>query len=389
MPFNALDLVLVGLVVGAGVGGWRLGFVARAASWGGMAVGLLLAARALPAVVTAAERSAGRAQLVLVAVVLLVGGAFAGQAIGLLLGTRLHLGIHSTEGRTVDAIGGAVAGVLGVLVAVWILVPAIADVPGWEARQVRTSRVTRAVDLLFPAPPDATRTLRQLLGEQYPRVFDALRPSPEVGPPPAASGLSRETSDQVVRSTVKVTGEACGRIQEGSGFVVGPDLVVTNAHVVAGERTSLLERSDGSRVPARVVAFDPRRDVAVLSAPGMDRPALVLADIGVAGRGAVFGHPGGGALRIAPFSVGQRITALGRDIYGEERTSRDVLVLASALAPGDSGGALVDPTGRVVGVAFAIAPDEPGVAYALTTAELRPVLAAAGRGDADTGACVA
>ncbi len=388
MPFNALDVILAGLLVMGGFGGWRLGLLARAASWAGMALGLVLAARVLPTVVTSAERSSGRAGVVMIALAILAGGAFVGQAIGLLVGTRLHLGIRSAEGRSADAAAGAVTGVLGVLVAVWILVPTLADVPGWEARQVRTSRITRAVEEIFPAPPDATGTLRHLLGEQYPRVFDALRPSPSVGPPPAASGLSRATSDQVARSTVKVVGEACGRIQEGSGFVAGPDLVVTNAHVVAGERTTLLERSDGSRVSARVVAFDPARDLAVLAAPGIGRPPLALGDTAAGGRGAVFGHPGGGDLRITPFSVGQRITAVGRDIYGEARTERDVLVLAADLAPGDSGAALVDATGQVVGVAFAIAPDRPGVAYALSTAELRPVLDQAAA-PVDTGACVA
>jgi S1-C subfamily serine protease len=127
----------------------------------------------------------------------------------------------------------------------------------------------------------------------------------------------------------------------------------------------------------------------VLWAPDIGRDPLPIGDTDVGGRGGVFGHPGGGTLRIAPFAVGQEITAVGRDIYGADRSRRDVLVLSSSLAPGDSGAALVDPGGAVVGVAFAIAPDRPGVAYALTTGELQAVLADGAAAGADAGDCVA
>jgi len=387
--FNALDVGLVALTAVAALGGWRLGLIARSLSWLGMGLGLALAARLVPSVVDSTNTAMSRGQQVLLAMGLLVGGAFIGQALGLLIGNRVNLAMHSPATRRLDSIGGAAAGLIGMLVAIWLVVPIAADVQGWPSRAIRQSRVARAVTDLFPPAPNATSTMRRLLGGSYPQVFDALRPTPEVGPLPAASGIAPETSARVVRSTVKVIGEACDRIQEGSGFVVAPGLVVTNAHVVAGERATVLERSDGSRVKGTVVAFDPRRDLALLAAPSIDRPALAVADIGLAGRGAVYGHPGGGPLTIAPFRVGQRITAVGTDIYDGARTRRDVLVLASALHPGDSGGALVDTRGRVVGVAFAIAPDRPGVAYALATSELRAVLSVARGTPVATGRCVA
>jgi S1-C subfamily serine protease len=170
--------------------------------------------------------------------------------------------------------------------------------------------------------------------------------------------------------------------------VVGDGLVVTNAHVVAGEDETVVQRSDGSEVRAQVVAFDPNRDLAVLRASDLDRPALRRSDIGVGGVGAVFGHPGGEELRAAPFQVGEEVTATGTDIYDRNRIERQVLILASALRPGDSGAALVDPQGAVVGVAFAIAPDRPGVSYALAIEELEPVLAGNLSGPVDTGPCL-
>ena len=136
---------------------------------------------------------------------------------------------------------------------------------------------------------------------------------------------------------MRIEGEACSRIQEGSGFFVADDLVVTNAHVVAGEDDSDVVLSDGSRMDGTVVAFDPVRDLAVLRTSGADRPALPLDGADVGTSGGVFGHPGGGPLEISPFQVGEQITAVGTDIYDSRRSERKVLVLAADLAPGDSG----------------------------------------------------
>jgi S1-C subfamily serine protease len=185
--------------------------------------------------------------------------------------------------------------------------------------------------------------------------------------------MTQEVADGVRQSVVRVEGEACGRLQEGTGFFVGDGVVVTNAHVVAGEDDSIIELADGSQAEAVVVAFDPARDLAVL-ATGADAPALAIGSGEVGDVGGVFGHPGGGPLEISPFEVGEEITASGRDIYDQTATQREVLVLAADLAPGDSGSALVDPDGQVVGVAFAVAPDRAGVAYALAVSELQAVL---------------
>jgi S1-C subfamily serine protease len=165
--------------------------------------------------------------------------------------------------------------------------------------------------------------------------------------------------------------------------------VVTNAHVVAGERTTSVIDEKGTSLPAIVVAFDPVRDLAVLSVPRLRAAPLSIA-VGTAGmEGAVYGHPGGGALQAAPARIGEEIVAVGTNIYRTSKSRRHVFVLAASLAPGDSGGALVDRTGAVIGVAFAIDPGRKGTSYALTDAEVGPVLAAANAGRiADTGSCL-
>jgi S1-C subfamily serine protease len=215
-----------------------------------------------------------------------------------------------------------------------------------------------------------------------------LRPAPNAGPPPAASGLSQATLDRVIPSTVQVEGPACGRIQEGSGFVAAREIVVTNAHVVAGEGETVVIASDGHRTPATVVLFDSDRDLAVLSVPGLKAAPLPIRDAEPQTRGAVLGHPGGGPLEVSPFLVSDEVKAVGRDLYDRHETRREVLILASNLAPGDSGAALVDPAGQVVGVAFAIAPDRPGTAYALDVVELHAALRAPRSPKANTGSCL-
>jgi S1-C subfamily serine protease len=386
---NVLDLILVALLVAAAVGGYRLGFVTRALSWLGLSMGVFVASRLLPVLLRNLRGGTEPDGLLMVAIGVLVLGAFVGQVAGLIAGTHLQLGLRTRQARQVDHVTGAIAGALGVLVALWVVSPAMGSVPGWTARETRRSAIVREVNGLFPGAPDTARSMRQLLGAGYPEVFDALRPAPEVGPPPAASGLDEVTARRIAASTVKIFGQACSLEQEGSGFLVAPHLVATNAHVVAGERSTYVLLADGSQLRATPVAFDPERDIAILRVPGLDRPALPVLPSNVGQRGGVFGHPHGGPLTISPFQVGQKEVVTGTDIYGGHRTRRSVLFLASDLAPGDSGGALVTPQGQVVGVAFAIAPDKPGVSYALDTAELQAVLRTAGLAQVGTGGCVA
>jgi S1-C subfamily serine protease len=374
--------------VGAAIGGYRLGFLTRVASWIGLAIGVLVGSLVLPPILRGIDDTESDL-LLLVTVGILLGAAFIGQAAGMLTGSRLHATLPGATVRSADRAAGAVAGVVGLLVVVWLLLPLMADVPGWFATQARTSSLAELVHERLPEPPDTVDTLRRLVGEdQFPRVFEGLDRSPDVGPPPTSINIAQPVVEQVVPSTVKIESVACERIQEGSGFVVAGDLVVTNAHVVAGEEDTVVERDDGEDLDAEVVAFDPNRDLAVLRVPGLDRPALDRATIGEGGVGAAFGHPGGGDLRAAPFSVGQKVQATGTDIYDRRSTTRQVLILAADLEKGDSGSALVDPNGDVVGVVFAIAIDRNGVAYALDRPELDAVLAGDLSTEVDTGACL-
>jgi S1-C subfamily serine protease len=203
--------------------------------------------------------------------------------------------------------------------------------------------------------------------------------------------LSAAVQTRVSASTVKVEGEACNRIQEGSGWAAAPDEIITNAHVVAGEgrgRTRVLVPG-GAVLPATPVLFDPDRDLAILRVDRLGATPLSTATGSVGETGAVFGHPGGvDRLVIAPAQIAQNVRAVGRDLYNSHQTQRDVFILAAQLHPGDSGGPLVDGNGNVVGVAFAIAPDQPNTSYALTSKEVTAVLSQPIGTPVSTGPCL-
>ncbi|HWE57657.1 MAG TPA: MarP family serine protease [Acidimicrobiales bacterium] len=387
---DAFDLVILGVIVFAMVGGYSLGFLGRVISWLGMAAGVYIAVRILPSVLTHLT-SASATTLLVVAVVILVAGAMIGQAIGLLAGAQLHRALPIGPARLVDRVVGAVFGALGVLALLWFLIPALAEIPGLPARAVTQSAISRFVSRDFPTPPSTFQLLSRLVGNGNPEVFSVLDPHTAGGPPPASSPLSPALTAAVEASTVKVEGQACGEIIEGSGFAVAPNLVVTNAHVVAGEskgNTSVLLPS-GHTLPATVVLYDPYRDLALLSVPGLGETPLAVTAPKTAEIGAVFGHPEGqDRVAVMPAQVSVEESASGLDIYRNHNAKRAILVLAATLAHGDSGGALVNTGGQVIGVAFAISANSSGTAYAVNSSELNAVLQEPHTASVSTQSCL-
>ena len=371
---NIADVVIVGAVLVAMAAGRRLGLVARLMSWTWMLVAVVAVIRLLPLVLARVPQVSG-ISATFVTMVAIGLGLGLGNAVGLALAARVGPSRRRGAVATTDRVLGSVAGAAGVLVIVWLLLPVAAGSPGPLAAAVSQSSVAQFIDQRFPEPPDAAQTLRRFTSDvPFPQVFDVLQATPDPGPPPPASGLSGETADQVASSVVLVRVPACGGLQNGTGFVVaggrpGDSLLVTNAHVVAGGSAVEVVRNDGVTFTASVVAFDPVGDLAVLRTEFVDRPALVFGGPpGPAMTGAVFGHPGGGALRIAAARVSRELDATGRDIYGAPGAQRSVLELAAELRPGDSGAPLVDAQGGVHGVVFAVASDRNNVAYALAAA---------------------
>lgn len=372
---NLLDLVIVLLALAAAGGGYRLGLVARGASWLGLGAGILAGTWAMPRVLQLFEAGDPLVRM-LVGVVTLIVAVSVLTSLGESLGLRLRRSVHGTGLRSLDQTAGAVAGVAAVGVLVWFLAPAGAEVPGELARQVRTSQVVQAVREAAPQPPDTVHALRSLIDRsRFPQVFEDLRPAPDTGPPPAQIPVPQEVLARVTASTVNVETDACGGRYEGSGWTVAPGTVVTNAHVVAGAESLQVRRPDGVVRPGRVVAFDDDRDLALLEVPDLGQRPLPMASATIGSDGATVGYPDGqNQPRPQPASVRDRRRTVGRDIYGEDVVERELLFLAASLRRGDSGSPVVDPQGRVVGTVFAVSPDRASTAFALDVSEVRAVL---------------
>jgi S1-C subfamily serine protease len=393
---NALDLAVLAVVATSMVGGYRLGLITGGTSCVLLVQGLVLGTLAVPTVVTFLGGADPGIRLVIGAF-FFVGVGYGGQYLGRLAGARFRRDLPLGPYLPFDRVAGAAAAPFVVVLGLWLLVfPALSDVSGAPSRLIRHSAVARVIDGLLPDPPDASQALRRLAGPvASPQVFGGLLPSLDTGPPPVTTPLSAATVERVTASTVKVEGIACRSERDGSGFSVARDLVMTNAHVVAGQDDTTVLRPDGTRLSATTVVFDPDRDLALLSVPGLGQAPLPIADGQVGTTVAVFGHPEGqDAVRVAPASIRQQVNAVGRGLYGSGLVRRSVYVLAAALHPGDSGAGLVNADGEVVGVAFATAPDRETTAYALAADELRPLLEVGGEAVAaaavpvDTGPCL-
>jgi S1-C subfamily serine protease len=297
-----------------------------------------------------------------------------------------------------DSVGGAVVNVVAILMLSWLIGTLVAYAPPFPgiAYQVNHSLLLKGVDRLIPqqARPEFSALRRLLSTEPYVQVFGALgaetalnvrKPDPAVLRSP---GLVRDRN-----SVVKIEGLApsCSRTIEGSGFVIGRDRVITNAHVVAGIKPGPeVYTRLGAQFPARVVLFDPQRDVAVLYVPGLNMPALpVVGTAPFGGQAVVAGYPLDQSFTAVPARVGRSELANGPDIYDRTDVVRDIYPIRALVQPGNSGGPLISPDGQVYGMVFAAAVSVKDTGYALTGREIagdiRRGLDRTGR--ASTGQC--
>ncbi len=399
MP-GVLDVVLALVLVSYAVIGYRHGFVVSVMSLTGFLAGGALGMWLLPGVLRHWDTVDNNA---LSRTVALIAGVFVlaalGQGIAVSLGSRVRRGLKESSGRIADSVLGAVATVLAVSVLVWFLAGAVrggAQTP--LARAIGTSRIVSTIDRFVPP-----QTAKLFAGfqtvldrEGFPRVFEGVRAEPiaPIAPPDGQLAYGPGVA-KAGRSVVKITGVAssCNREQEGSGWVVSPERVVTNAHVVAGTTAeSVRIRGVGRRYAARVVAFDPERDLAVLAVPGLPAPPLAQGpDLRRSAGAVVAGFPLNGPYRLDAARVRDVLTATGSDIYGSPGAVREVYSLFARVQPGNSGGPLLSASGAVVGIVFARSIDDDKTGYALTLREARPVLDAADTSPSpvSTGECVA
>jgi S1-C subfamily serine protease len=387
-----IDVLLAAVLIAYAVSGFRQGLALSVLSLGGFVLGAVVAILAVPMIASRLDAGPERSFAVLAAVLVL---AWLGQVLGAVIGGRLREQLPHGPARLLDQGLGAVAGVLAAALVMWFVGGAVRSVPSVAGR-VASSEVLQTIDVVMPqqARSLASRFRETVAASDFPRVFSGAGPEDIAAvEAPDRTAIPTDVAALVRRSTVKITGDAqeCSRSQEGSGAVVAPERVVTNAHVVAGvSRPQVQVGGAGRRYAGKVVLFDPERDLAVLAVPGLPTRALPLGgDIARGDDAAFAGYPRNGPYSLGAARVRSVLRASGDDIYGKPGVVRRVYSLYATVEPGNSGGPLVDPAGELVGVVFAKSLDDAETGYALTMAEARGTIdAGVAAADAvDTGGC--
>jgi S1-C subfamily serine protease len=395
-----VDIVVVLLAIAAGISGWRHGLAVAALSFLGVIGGALLGLKLAPLVVGTFE---GQTSKVVVSVLIVVALVALGETLGVYLGRAVRDRMRLGAVRTVDSTFGSVLQALTALVVAWLIALPLASASNTSlASALRDSSVLSTVDSVMPAPlralPSELRAMFDASG--FPDVLSPFASTPVADVPAPEPALVQDPVVQRARASVlKIRGRApsCQRALEGTGFVIGNERVMTNAHVVAGTNEVSVEvptSGGGSRTrAARVVYYDEQVDVAVLAVPGLEARALPVSNTAAkTGDNAVaLGYPLDGPFSSTPAKVRQRIQLRGPNIYESATVTRDVYTIRGVVRSGNSGGPLVDPQGRVIGVVFGAAVDQGDTGFVLTVDEVRPALdSAAGATDrVSTGSCAA
>ena len=390
-PINALDVVLLVVLLGYLIIGLSRGFFRSLASLVGLVLGALAAFWVAPWVASHAEGQL-RVPLVLLAVLALLA---LGQFLGGIVGNSLARLTEKTGLGFLDRLGG---GILNVAVSaiVLTLLGSLVGQMGLPAlsQQVAGSRVLQTIEHYTPEPVRnaLTQTRNAVSGAQGIRELDSLLfPAQEA--PAQDRAVATDAVETAGRSVVQVYGTAaqCSQNQTGSGFVAEPGLVVTNAHVVAGVAEPVVQTQDGQVYPTRAVHYDASSDLAVLYAPELPEAALSLNTTVSRGQDVSFaGYPLGGPYTLRPATVQGEAYAPVQNVTTGETQTRSIIQIAGHVEQGNSGGPLLDADGRVLGVVFAKALEE-AAGYAIPAGQVSSVLRDTGDSTAEvaTGECVA
>jgi S1-C subfamily serine protease len=386
-----LDLVLVVALLSYLIHGLRNGFLVTLGGIAGFAAGAVAAFVSVPIVSGLVEDSGWRLTAIVATAVLLM---IVGNGLGTMIGRRIRSVVPFSPLRAADRlVGGGVNVVVSALVMSMLAFSIGALGVPFVSQQLAESKVIGFIDGVTPTPVKASMAqLRSaVIGEGIPTLLDGLGH----GQPVAVPDTNTDTPalNKAAASVLKIAGTAyqCGQNQTGTGFVVAPGRVVTNAHVVAGVDEPVVETPGGGALPGRIVYFDTQHDLAVVAVDGLRSTPLPLTSDLPSGSAAAFaGYPHGGPFQSKPATVQDITTVLVPDIYGNNAAPEDVYRLAGDVQPGNSGGPLLTMDGQVAGVVFAKATTESSLGFAITMHDLGPVAAQApGLGSAvSSGQCV-
>lgn len=387
---NIIDLCIFILIIGSLFRGYSIGLTRQAGSTIGFVTGLFLGS-ALSNFIVSHEISPVSKSLTSLLVVL--AGGFICMTIGELLAIPLKERLaHVRSLNLFDGGLGSVMSVATLLFAIWLGAAILVLGPASSFQQtLKGSRILSSLTAHLPPATSLLGSLNKLIDPNgFPQVFRGLEPSPSGNTSLPSLGSFASTVHAIEPSVVKVEGTGCGGIVEGTGFVVQPNLVATNAHVVAGVANPKVLDANGVH-NTRVIWFDSDVDLAVLQVSNLAGKPLVLNTTEQPGDtpAVVLGYPGGGNFDAQPAVVIDHFAAYGRNIYDRGSTTRDVYSVRAKIIPGNSGGPLVSADGSVLGIVFATSTAYNNVGYALTGHQVAGELATAEQSTTthSTGSC--
>lgn len=371
-----VDWLAVALVLAAALGGAAQGFVWSGLSLVGMAAGAVIGGRLAPLLLSRGSSSPYTPAIALAGAVTLAL-VFEMAASGLGGAVRRREGRYLRE---LDSMAGVVAGALIGLVVIWVLGVLVLQLPGHTQLRdaVQRSLVLQRLNSIVP-PRSVLNTLARI------DPFPTFTGPPVPTTPPDPRVLQQPGVRGAAPSVVRVLGTACGLGVEGSGWVARPGLVVTAAHVVAGEHDTTVTTLSGETLNAEAVAFDSRNDVAVLRVFGLTARPLSLVDPTSNTSVAIVGYPENGPLDAVPGRIGTTSTVISDDAYGNGPVSRTVTSLSGEVRHGNSGGPAVNAAGAVETTVFAARANGAG-GYGVPASVVRRALDSA-RASVSTGHC--
>ncbi|MDY6996770.1 MAG: acid resistance serine protease MarP [Actinomycetota bacterium] len=388
-----LDIAILAVALIAAISGWRSGAPGSLLALVGVALGAVAGVLLAPHVVSHIEGPRTQLFVTLFLILVLV---VIGEIAGVVLGRAVRGAIRNPVLRIADSVVGVALQLVLVLTAAWLLGTALSSSPQPSlAAAVRDSKVISEVDAVAPT---WLRTASNRMSSLWDTagLHDVLKPFgptavASVDAPDAALAESAVVG-AISPSVVKVRGLAssCQKVLEGSGFVVAPNRVMSNAHVVAGSESVTVEVG-GQSYEAGVVSYDPDADISILDVPDLPAAPLQFAD-GEAPSGTdgiVMGYPGGGEFTATPARVREIIELNGPDIYRTTTVTREVYTIRGTVRQGNSGGPMINRSGKVLGVVFGAAVDDADTGFVLTADEVARQMARVGNVDrVTTGTCI-